>query len=233
MIEENLSHIRHRIRAACESSHRPLSHVTLLAVSKKQSVHSIKRALAAGVHAFGENYVQEGISKIHDLEYCRDQLEWHFIGHIQSNKTREVATYFDWVHTIERKKIAQRLSEQRASSLPPLQVCIQVNISAENSKSGVRPDEVFNLAKYIMSLPRLQLRGLMSIPQLSSEPEDLSACHRTLRVLLKELRSTLNITDSYILDTLSMGLSADLELAIEEGATLVRVGSALFGDRIG
>jgi PLP dependent protein len=186
----------------------------------------VRQAHAAGQRAFGENYVQEALAKIEALADLRAQLEWHLIGPLQSNKTREVAAAFDWVHTIDRLKIAQRLSEQRPASLPPLQVCLQVNVSGQASKSGVAPADLAPLAHAVAALPRLALRGLMSIPAPADGFEAQRAPHRQLRELLDSLRR-----EGLALDTLSMGMSADLEAAVAEGATLVRIGSAVFGER--
>ena len=234
-IEQTLADIRHRINQACARAQRLPDSVVLLPVSKKQPLAMLEQAFNVGLRAFGENYVQEGLEKMTRLSEWRDQLQWHLIGPLQSNKTREVAQNFDWVHTIDRIKIAQRLSEQRPPHLHPLQVCIQVNVSCEQTKSGVKPEDTLALAQAIVALPRLQLRGLMSIPQASAEPERLRTSHRALRCLLEHIRASLVMTQMQtgyeFLDTLSMGMSADLEVAIEEGSTLVRVGTALFGER--
>ncbi|WP_459625559.1 YggS family pyridoxal phosphate-dependent enzyme, partial [Burkholderia sp. 3C] len=183
-------------------------------------------AHAAGQRAFGENYVQESLDKIAALAALRDTLEWHFIGPLQSNKTRPVAEQFDWVHSVDRLKIAQRLAEQRPAHLPPLNVCVQVNVSGEASKSGVEPAEAAALARAVAALPSLRLRGLMAIPEPAGDLDTQRAPHRRLR----ELFDTLN-AGGLALDTLSMGMSADLEAAVLEGATLVRVGTAIFGAR--
>lgn len=234
-IDQTLGDIHHRINHACINANRSPSSVVLLPVSKKQPVVALQQAVALGLRAFGENYVQEALEKISALQEWRSQIQWHLIGPLQSNKTREVAEYFDWVHTIDRLKIAQRLSDQRPPELAPLQVCIQVNISGEGSKSGVQPSEVAALAHAILCMPRLKLRGLMAIPEANPDPELLRLSHRGLHRLLLQLKSDLGIdksqTQQGVLDTLSMGMSADLEVAIEEGSTLVRVGSALFGER--
>ncbi len=198
--------------------------IGLLAVSKTFATERVREAAEAGQSAFGENYVQEGLAKIAALEGLG--LEWHFIGPLQSNKTRPVAEHFTWVHGIERLKIAQRLSEARGTTQPPLQVCIQVNVSGEASKSGVSPDSTAELARAVATLPNLQLRGLMAIP----EPTEDMALARRRFAMLRELRDALN-KEGLALDTLSMGMSLDLEAAILEGATIVRVGTAIFGER--
>lgn len=213
--------------------------IALIAVSKTFPLQAIAEAYAAGQTAFGENYAQEGIEKITALSGLPLQwrvaspegpllrpLEWHYIGPIQSNKTRPIAENFDWVHGIDRAKIAERLSASRPDDKPPLQVCIQVNVSGEASKSGVAPDAVFGLAQTIMRLPRLRLRGLMAIP----EPTPDTALQRSRLRMLREIRDEL-LRRGVALDTLSMGMSDDLEAAIAEGATLVRVGRAIFGER--
>lgn len=225
-IELKLQQLRQRIDDACTLAERRVQSVTLLAVSKTQGADVVRQAHVAGQHAFGENYVQEALAKIEALADLRATLEWHLIGPLQSNKTREVAAAFDWVHTVDRLKLAERLSAQRPDHLPPLQVCVQVNVSAEASKSGVEPDQLAALAQAIAALPRLRLRGLMSIPQpvdgLTAQREP----HRRLRELFDAMRA-----QGLALDTLSMGMSADLEAAIIEGSTMVRVGSAIFGAR--
>jgi len=195
-------------------------------VSKTFPADAVREAHAAGQCAFGENYVQEALAKIEALADLRPQLEWHLIGPLQSNKTRVVAEAFDWVHSIDRLKIAQRLSEQRPPGMPPLQVCLQVNVSGEASKSGVAPDELPALAQAVAALPRLRLRGLMSIPEPAEGEAAQRAPHRVLRGLFERLQA-----QGLALDTLSMGMSADLEAAIAEGSTLVRVGTAIFGGR--
>jgi len=198
--------------------------VRLLAVSKTWPAERVRDAAAAGQQAFGENYVQEGVVKVEALAGLG--LEWHFIGPLQSNKTRLVANSFAWVHSIDRLKIAERLSEQRDVHLPPLEVCIQVNVSGEESKSGVAPDDLPDLARAVAALPRLRLRGLMTIP----EPTSDVALQRARFACLRQLRDQLN-AGGLQLDTLSMGMSDDLEAAIAEGATMVRVGTAIFGSR--
>ena len=215
-----------RIAAACAQAQRDVRSVTLLSVSKTFSADSVREAFAAGEHRFGENYVAEGIAKIAALADLRERIEWHLIGPLQSNKTRVVAEAFDWVHSVDRLKIAQRLSEQRPAHLPPLQVCLQINISGEASKSGLRPDDVSAVAHAVTALPGLALRGLMAIP----EPADTLAAQRAPHRALRELMASLQ-AGGIALDTLSIGMSADLEAAIIEGATIVRIGSAIFGGR--
>ena len=225
-IELKLQQLRQRIDDACTLAERPVQSVTLLAVSKTFGADAVRQAQATGQRAFGENYVQEALAKIEALADLRPALEWHLIGPLQSNKTREVAAAFDWVHTVDRLKIAERLSAQRPDHLPPLQVCLQVNVSGEASKAGVEPSDAAVLASAVAALPRLRLRGLMSIPEPVDDFEAQRAPHRRLRALFDALRS-----QGLALDTLSMGMSADLEAAIAEGSTMVRVGSAIFGAR--
>ena len=213
-----------RIARAAEAAGRNAAEVRLLAVSKTWPADSVREAAAAGQRAFGENYVQEGAEKVDALAALG--LEWHFIGPLQSNKTRLVANRFAWVHSIDRLKIAERLSAQRDVPLPPLDVCIQVNVSGEASKSGVAPAELPALAHAVAGLPRLRLRGLMAIP----EPTSDVAVQRARFAALRELRDRLN-AGGLALDTLSMGMSDDLEAAIAEGSTMVRVGTAIFGSR--
>lgn len=223
-IAANLQAVKSRIAAACRACGREPAEVTLLAVSKTWPAAAVAEAAAAGQRAFGENYVQEGGAKAEAL--AEWGLEWHFIGPLQSNKTRAVAAHFQWVHSVDRLKIAQRLSEQRDPHLPPLNVCLQVNVSGEASKSGVAPVAVAELARAIAQLPRLHLRGLMAIPEPSDDPVLLARRFASLRRLRDELGGA-----GLALDTLSMGMSDDLELAIAEGATIVRVGTAIFGRR--
>ena len=213
-----------RIARAASDAGRDPAGIRLLAVSKTWPAEFVREAAAAGQHAFGENYVQEGVAKVEALADLG--LEWHFIGPLQSNKTRPVANSFAWVHSIDRLKIAQRLSEQRDVFLPPLQVCIQVNVSGEESKSGVSPAELPELARAVAALPRLKLRGLMTIPEPTSDVALQRERFATLRRLMDYLRA-----DGLDLDTLSMGMSDDLEAAIAEGSTMVRVGTAIFGSR--
>ena len=225
-ITNRLQAVHQRLTNACTRAGRSADSVTLLAVSKTQPAEAVRAAHAAGQRAFGENYVQEGLAKIEALADLRPELEWHLIGPLQSNKTRVVAEAFDWVHSIDRLKIAQRLSEQRPAWAAPLQVCLQVNVSGEDSKSGVAPAELPALAQAVAALPRLRLRGLMAIPEPAGDEAAQRQPHRALRELLEALRQ-----QGLALDTLSMGMSADLEAAVLEGATLVRVGTAIFGER--
>ncbi len=227
-IAQALQKVKHRIGAAVASAGRPINSVQLLAVSKTQPAAQVRAAFAAGQCAFGENYVQEALDKVAALADLRTQLQWHLIGPLQSNKTRPVAEAFDWVHSVDRLRIAQRLAEQRPAHLPPLQLCLQVNVSGEASKSGVAPAELLTLAQAVAALPRerVRLRGLMSIPEPADDPAAQRAPHRVLRGLLDELNAA-----GLQLDTLSMGMSADLEAAVAEGSTVVRLGTALFGQR--
>jgi len=222
-IQLRLKHVLKKIHAAEEKYARPHGSVKLLAVSKTWPLENILAAAEAGQHCFGENYVQESIAKI---DGCETKLEWHFIGHLQANKSREIATRFDWVHSIDRLKLAQRLSEQRPAELAPLNICLQVNISNEPSKSGLRPDEVIETARQVIELPRLRLRGLMAIPAPSTDFEQQRTVFRQVAELQQQL-----IDQGMTLDTLSMGMSDDMEAAIAEGATIVRVGTAIFGPR--
>jgi pyridoxal phosphate enzyme (YggS family) len=227
-IAQNLQVVTNAIAEAAAQSGRPADSVQLLAVSKTFGADAVLEAMQAGQRAFGENYVQEGVDKIAAIASAAPDalLAWHFIGPIQSNKTRPIAENFDWVHTIEREKIAVRLNEQRPAGLAPLQVCLQVNTSGEASKSGVPPQDVAALARAIAGLPRLKLRGLMSIPEPEEDFDRQRAAFRVLRELYDALRA-----DGFQLDTLSMGMSADMQAAVMEGATIVRVGSAIFGAR--
>ena len=226
MIADNVARVQTRIAQACRAAGRPVESVTLLAVSKRFPAAAVQDARAAGLQRFGENLVQEGVEKIVALRGAGMALEWHLIGPLQSNKTRATAEHFDWVHSIDRLKIAERLAEQRPAALPPLQVCVQVNISGESTKSGVAPDRVSELADRVAALPRLTLRGLMAIPEPVEGFEAQRVPHRTMRQLFEALRSR-----GLALDTLSIGMSDDLEAAIAEGATMVRVGTAIFGMR--
>lgn len=221
-----LQQVRARVAAACAAAQRDVESVTILAVSKTVDAATVREAHGLGQHGFGENYVQEALDKIAALADLRSKLQWHLIGPLQSNKTRVVAEHFDWVHSVDRLKIAQRLSEQRPAALPPLQVCLQVNVSGEASKSGAAPQEVPALAEAVAALPRLRLRGLMSIPEPAADPQAQRTPHAVLRELLRSLQAR-----GLALDTLSMGMSADLEAAVLEGSTLVRVGTAIFGAR--
>ena len=223
-ISAKLQAVIARIDEAARKFGRNPDEITLLAVSKTWPASAVRQAAAAGQRLFGENYVQEGVDKA--VELAALQLQWHFIGPLQSNKTRAVAEAFDWVHSVDRLKIAQRLSEQRPESLPPLQLCLQVNISGEASKSGVAVGEVGLLARQVALLPRVKLRGLMAIPA----PTDDFSQQRQAFAQLREVFEQLN-RDGLPLDTLSIGMSHDLEAAIAEGASMVRVGSAIFGER--
>ncbi|ELA7834216.1 YggS family pyridoxal phosphate-dependent enzyme [Vibrio alginolyticus] len=227
-IQQNIEHITSQIRYDEQKCGRTPESVQLLAVSKTKPVEVILEAYQAGQTAFGENYVQEGVSKVqHFAEHYPDnRIEWHFIGPIQSNKSRLVAEHFDWVHTIDRTKIAQRLNEQRPSELKPLQVLIQVNTSGEASKSGVTEAEVFELAELISRLPNLTLRGLMSIPANVSDYESQLREFQKLATLKQTLEAQFPE-----IDTLSMGMSGDMTAAIEAGSTMVRIGTAIFGAR--
>ncbi|MFM0003911.1 YggS family pyridoxal phosphate-dependent enzyme [Paraburkholderia sediminicola] len=222
----NLEAVQQRIAMAAHVAGRDTRSVHLLAVSKTFPAEDVRAAYNAGQRAFGENYVQEALTKIETLADLRATLEWHFIGPLQSNKTRPVAEQFDWVHSVDRLKIAQRLSEQRPDNLPPLNVCLQVNISGEASKSGVSVPEAVEVAQAIAALPKLNLRGLMAIPEPAGGIDEQRVPHRHLRELFERL-----CNDGLELDTLSMGMSSDLEAAVLEGATIVRVGTAIFGAR--
>ncbi|CAH2813335.1 MAG: Pyridoxal phosphate-containing protein YggS [Candidatus Burkholderia crenata] len=225
-IARHLDEVRQRIAKAAADASRDASSVALLAVSKTFPAEDVRAAFNAGQRAFGENYVQEAVAKITELAELRREIEWHFIGPLQSNKTKIVAENFDWVHSVDRLKIAQRLSEQRPDGLAPLNVCLQVNVSSEASKSGVAPEEALTLARQIATLPKLRLRGLMAIPEPAETLDEQRAPHRRLREIMDTLRA-----DGLDLNTLSMGMSADIEAAILEGATMVRIGTAIFGVR--
>lgn len=223
-ISSNLQAVLARVDRAAREHGRASGAVRLLAVSKTWPAADVREAALAGQRAFGENYVQEGVAKVAELADLG--LEWHFIGPLQSNKTRVVAEHFDWVHSIDRLKIAERLAEQRPATLPPLSVCLQVNVSGEATKSGVAPDAVEDLARRVAALPGLRLRGLMAIPAPAADFAAQRLPFRRLREIYEQLRA-----GGLPLDTLSMGMSHDLEAAIAEGATLVRVGTAIFGER--
>ncbi len=220
-IADNIGLVSERIRAAAEAAQRDAGSVHLLAVSKTKPAQAVREAYAAGMRDFGENYLQEALGK--QAELTDLPLSWHFIGPIQSNKTRAIAENFAWVHSVDRLKIAQRLSEQRPSDLPPLNICIQVNVSGEASKSGCTPADLPALAEAISALPRLKLRGLLAIPEPPDDRAEQDAAFATVR----DLQASLDLG----LDTLSMGMSHDLESAIAQGATWVRIGTALFGAR--
>ncbi|QYJ88960.1 YggS family pyridoxal phosphate-dependent enzyme [Shewanella halotolerans] len=225
-IADRLADAHQRIAQAAQNSSRDSRDIQLLAVSKTKPIDQIVAAYDAGQRLFGENYVQEGEEKINALRESHGDIEWHFIGPLQSNKTKSIAEHFDWMHTLSREKIAKRLSEQRPSHLPPLQVCIQVNVSQEESKSGVNPDEVAHLAEIIASLPKLTLRGLMAIPTATDDVALQQAEFSQMQALFEALKQ-----QHPSLDTLSMGMSQDLEQAIAAGSTMVRIGSAIFGAR--
>jgi len=223
-IADNIYAVRQQIAAIATQSGRAPESVQLLAVSKTRTADELRGAFSAGLRAFGENYLQEALEKITALTDLA--IEWHFIGPIQSNKTGPIAEHFDWVHSVDRAKIARRLSEQRPAGLPPLNICLQVNISEEPSKSGCLPQELPALAREVAALPNLRLRGLMAIPAASDDPAEQRRPLAAMRALLAQLRA-----EHPALDTLSMGMSGDMEAAIREGATIVRIGTALFGPR--
>ena len=222
-ISENLSRIQQQIEQISAEYQR--ENVRLLAVSKTKPVQAIEEAIRADQCAFGENYVQEGVEKIAYFSGNKS-LEWHFIGPLQSNKSRLVAEHFDWIQTVDRFKIAERLNDQRPEHLPPLNVLIQINISDESSKSGIQPEEMFSLAEKISQFPRLKLRGLMAIPKPESKPEQQKIALRKMKDLFNRLQQRFESVD-----TLSMGMSDDMASAIECGSTMVRIGTAIFGER--
>jgi pyridoxal phosphate enzyme (YggS family) len=223
-LKVNLDNIRARVARACNKAGRDSSEITILAVSKRHSAERIETLFSLGQASFGENYVQEAMTK---MEYLKTpEIQWHFIGPLQSNKTREVAQHFQWVQSVDRIKILQRLSSQRPATLPGLNICIQVNIDRESQKAGVMPDRVNELVDAALSLPGLRLRGLMAIPKSASELHDPSKSYAQMKSLFQGL-----INDGVDLDTLSMGMSADLEAAIMNGSTMVRIGTDLFGPR--
>lgn len=227
-IEHNLQRVRQRIAAAAQAAGRDPAAVALLAVSKTFGPDAVLAAAAAGQRDFGENYAQEGIGKMAQVREAAPSLvlRWHFIGPIQSNKTRPIAEHYDMVQSVDRLKIAQRLSEQRPTTLPPLDVLVQVNISGEASKSGVPPSEAEALARAVAALPRLRLRGLMAIPEPDEDADRARQPLARMRALFDRLRAS-----GLPLDVLSMGMSADLEAAVAAGATMVRIGTAIFGER--
>jgi len=231
-IADNLVNVRQRIKKAQIETERDLASVQLLAVTKTRNAEELLVAMQSGLTSFGENYVNEAVSKQETLKtLCTKEdyqaLVWHFIGPVQSNKTKTIAQHFDWVQSVDREKIAQRLNDQRPNDLKPLNVCIQVNINHEESKSGLNIQEVESLAKLIHSLPHVTLRGLMTIPKAEQSPEALQASFIEMKILFKQLKALYpNI------DTLSMGMSGDIEAAINSGSTMVRVGTALFGHRL-
>jgi len=225
-IRNQLDHINQRIKQAFAVSGRTLDDsVQLLAVSKRHSLEKIHTLYDLGQRNFGESYVQEALEKI--SQSCHPDIVWHFIGPVQSNKTRDIAQYFHWVHSVDRLKIAQRLSSQRPDDMEPLNICLQINISKEVQKSGFSSTEVFDVIREINQLPRLKLRGLMAIPKPERNFEQQKQAFHQLRELLRQLNQQFGLT----MDTLSMGMSGDLEAAIAEGATIVRIGTALFGPR--
>ncbi len=226
MIGDDLQHVRQRIATACADAGRAPGAVRLLAVSKTFGPEAVREAHAAGQAAFGENYVQEGLDKIAALADLRADLEWHCIGPLQSNKTRPVAEQFDWVHSVDRLKIAERLSAQRPAHLPPLQVCLQVNVDGGANKSGVTPEEALPLARAVAALPQLVLRGIMAIPEPAPDFEAQRALFLRATALFDQIRDA-----GIALDTLSLGMSADLEAAVSAGSTMVRIGTAIFGGR--
>lgn len=223
-IVDNICAVRAQIKQAAQLAGRAPQSIQLLAVSKTRQANELRQAFAAGQQAFGENYLQESLDKIAALTDLA--IEWHFIGPIQSNKTRPIAEHFHWVHSVDRAKVARRLSEQRPADMPALNICLQVNISAEASKSGCLPTDVVALAREVAQLPRLKLRGLMAIPAATGDRQQQQRAFGDLRRLLQQLQAELPQ-----LDTLSMGMSADLEAAISEGASIVRIGTAIFGPR--
>ena len=227
-IQHNLQQIHQRIHAACSEANRPTSAVKLLAVSKTKPVSDILAAHQAGQTAFGENYVQEGVEKIQYFEEQGIKLEWHFIGPLQSNKSRLVAEHFDWMQTLDRAKIADRLNEQRSPHKSPLNVLIQINISDEASKSGIQPEEMMDLAKHIENLPHLRLRGLMAIPAPTENIEAQESAFKKMADLFEQLKQAL---PNQTIDTLSMGMTDDMPSAIKCGSTMVRIGTAIFGAR--
>ena len=230
-IDQNISEVRARIKQAATLYSRESTTIALLAVSKKQPVSAIQAAINAGVRDFGENYLQEAEAKIN--EFREISLNWHYIGAIQSNKTRAIASLFDWVHSVDRVSIAQRLNNQRPAGLGPLNICLQINIDAEDSKSGLLPTELLEAVQQINSLPNLQIRGLMAIPAKSPDIQATRASFARMRALFEQVQQFQNqqLSDSSCFDTLSMGMSADIEPAIAEGATLLRVGTDIFGAR--
>lgn len=223
-LTDNIAKVRLRVRESAEKCQRLENEILLLAVSKTRPAATLRMAAECGLTDFGENYLQEALEKVGELDDLA--LTWHFIGPIQSNKTRAIAEHFQWVHSVDREKIARRLSEQRPPQLPPLNICLQVNISGEQSKSGVSEAQLSDLAAAVSGLPGIRLRGLMAIPEATADPVQQRANFSKLRQLLAALQAQLPD-----LDTLSMGMSADLESAIAEGATIVRVGTDIFGAR--
>ena len=228
LLRDKLHAVQARIAAACAVSGRTADGVQLLAVSKTFSADDVRQVAACGQRDFGENYIQEGVDKIIALQDSLPALVWHCIGPIQSNKTKLVAEHFDWAHTVDRLKIAQRLNDQRSAHLAPLNVCLQVNIDGGETKSGIAPADVLALATEVAKLPRLVLRGLMTIPDPVDGFDAQVAVHAKARALFDELKAALNLPQ---FDTLSMGMTDDLEAAVQAGSTMVRVGTAIFGGR--
>ena len=228
LISNNLQVVRADLAAAAQKVGRDPQQICLLAVSKTFRAEAVVEAVSAGQRSFGENYLQEAVDKIHAVQVLLPEtaLEWHFIGPIQSNKTRQIAENFSWVHSVDREKIAQRLSQQRPLTLPPLNICLQVNTSREASKSGVLPEDTVALAKCIGELKGLRLRGLMAIPEASEDPQEQRQAFRQLYELKQQIEA-----QGISVDTLSMGMSGDMDSAIAEGSTMVRIGSAIFGKR--
>jgi len=223
-IAENLKSVKQRINAAEQKYGRKLGSVKLLAVSKTHPISPIRQALVSGQTDFGENYLQEAIDKINALK--QEKITWHFIGSIQSNKTKILAEYFDWIQSLDREKVARRINEARSPELPPINVCIQVNISDEKTKSGISPFEIKNFSDYLLQLPGLRLRGLMIIPAIHSGFKEQRRSFRKANDLFQQL-----VLGGLDLDTLSMGMTDDLEAAIAEGSTMIRIGTAIFGPR--
>lgn len=223
-IQLNLTNLNQRIREYEALYSRPPHSVMLLAASKGQSLEKMQSAIEVGQHMFGENYIQEALPKMSALSHY--PLEWHFIGAIQRNKTKKIAEYFDWVQSVSNKDIAERLNAERPSHLPPLNICLEVNVSHESSKSGMLSSELIPLAEYCQKLPRLRLRGLMAIPAFKNSFEEQCAELKKLKLLFDDLKK-----NNFNIDTLSMGMSNDMQAAIAEGTTMVRIGTALFGPR--
>ena len=237
-IVSKLAHVHSRIAQACARAARDVASVQLLAVSKTFGADAVRQAAAAGQRAFGENYVQEALDKMAQLRASSDGadlggVQWHCIGPLQSNKTRAVAEHFDWVHSVDRLKIAQRLSEQRPAHLPPLQVCLQINVDGGANKAGAAPEDALALAQAVALLPRLQLRGVMSIPEPAIEYEAQCALHTRARAVFDQIKAAADNGAAGLerFDTLSLGMTADLDAAIAAGSTIVRVGTGIFGGR--
>lgn len=223
-ITDHLRQVRDRVKKAASAAGRAAEEITIVAVSKRQPATAIEAAYAAGQRDFGENFVQEAVPKIESLD--RSDIRWHFIGSIQANKTKDIARFFDWVHTVDRLKIANRLNEQRPHYAPPLNICIQVNLAEEPQKSGVLADEVDELAEAVSDLSRVRLRGLMTMPPVSATTDTIEALFLELARIERSL-----VARGVELDTLSMGMSADLETAVRCGSTMIRIGTAIFGPR--